>query len=279
MTAPGVAAIELRGVAKLFPRPRTSLLHRRPPVVALRDIDLRVPAGSRFGVVGESGSGKTTLIRLIAALDRASAGRVVVAGRDITDRRESQLRPLRRSLQVVFQDPMASLNPRMRIGAIVAEPLQVLGRSDVPAAVARALADVGLEPDAARRYPHQFSGGQRQRIAIARAVAPKPSILVADEAVSALDVTIRAQILDLIAELTVRDDMTLVFVSHDLSVIRRLCDRVAVLQGGRIVEEGPTARVYDAPTHPYTEELLAAVPTLEKALAAARRRAGREETR
>lgn len=241
---------------------------------ALVDLNLTIPERSRFGVVGESGSGKTTLMRLIAALDRPSTGRILVEGTDITGRREKDLRFLRRSLQIVFQDPMASLDPRMRVGNIVAEPLQVLDRPDVPDTVRRALADVGLEPDAARRFPHQFSGGQRQRISIARAIAPGPRILIADEAVSALDVTIRAQILELIEDLAARQQLTLIFVSHDLSVIRRVCDQVAVLRGGRLVESGPTERVYTDPQDQYTRDLLAAVPTLERSLAAARRRAG-----
>jgi peptide/nickel transport system ATP-binding protein len=222
--------------------------------------------------VGESGSGKTTLMRLIAGLDRATTGRIDVLGTDITGRKESELGFLRRNLQIVFQDPMGSLDPRMRVGSIVAEPLQVQGHPDVRGAVLRALEQVGLDASALRRYPHQFSGGQRQRISIARAIAPEPAILIADEAVSALDVTIRAQILDLIEDLATRRDVTLIFVSHDLSVIRRVCDQIAVLRAGRVVESGPTARVYQQPEHDYTRQLLAAVPTLERSLASARER-------
>jgi peptide/nickel transport system ATP-binding protein len=246
-------------------------------VDALSDVSLVIPRGSRFGVVGESGSGKTTLMRLIAALDRPSAGRIEVQGVDITARTkktEKSLRFLRRTLQVVFQDPMSSLDPRMRVGAIVAEPLQAAGRRDVAPAVREALQQVGLDEAALRRYPHQFSGGQRQRISIARAIAPHPSILIADEAVSALDVTVRAQILDLIDDLARRQALTLIFVSHDLSVVRRVCDTVAVLQAGRLVEVGSTSDIYAHPREQYTRELLAAVPTLERSLAAARVRAG-----
>jgi peptide/nickel transport system ATP-binding protein len=267
-------AVELSAVGRRFRRSRTSPF--RPPeyVDALSDISLTIPRGARFGVVGESGSGKTTLMRLIAALDRPTFGEINVLGERTTGRSEKDLSFLRRNLQIVFQDPMGSLDPRMRIGEIVAEPLQVLRRTDITASVHRALAEVGLDASAARRFPHQFSGGQRQRISIARAIAPGPSILIADEAVSALDVTIRAQILELIEGLAARQELTLIFVSHDLSVIRRVCDRVAVLQAGRLVETGSTDEVYERPREQYTKDLLAAVPTLQKSLAAARARAG-----
>jgi peptide/nickel transport system ATP-binding protein len=268
-------AVELVGVSRRFQRSRTSPWRPAGGVDALSEVHLTIPQRSRFGVVGESGSGKTTLMRLIAALDRPTSGQILVEGNDITGKREKDLRFLRRSLQIVFQDPMASLDPRMRVGNIIAEPLQVLGREDVGDTVRRALVDVGLEPDASRRFPHQFSGGQRQRISIARAIAPGPRILIADEAVSALDVTIRAQILQLIEDLAARQQLTLIFVSHDLSVIRRVCDRVAVLRGGKLIEEGPTERVYTQPQDQYTRDLLAAVPTLQRSLAAARRRAAR----
>jgi peptide/nickel transport system ATP-binding protein len=267
-------AVELRAVSRRVRRSRTSPF--RPPqhVDALTDISLTIPRGARFGVVGESGSGKTTLMRLIAAVDQPTSGEIRVLGRLTTGRRERNLAFLRGNLQIVLQDPMGSLNPRMRVGDIVAEPLHVLRRPDIAASVRRALMDVGLDPSAARRYPHQFSGGQRQRISIARAIAPGPGILIADEAVSALDVTIRAQILDLIDGLAARQELTLIFVSHDLAVIRRVCDRVAVLEAGRLVETGRTEEVYAHPRHRYTRELLAAVPTLAKSLQAARDRAG-----
>lgn len=271
--SPSEAAVELVGVGRRFSRARTSLTGPRQSVDALTDVTLTIPRRSKFGVVGESGSGKTTLMRLIAALDRPTAGRVVVDGTDITGRAEKDLRFLRRALQIVFQDPMGSLDPRMRVADIVAEPLQVLGAPRIRETVARALVDVGLDAAAGNRFPHQFSGGQRQRISIARAIAPGPRILIADEATSALDVTIRAQVLDLIEEIARRQEMTLIFVSHDLSVIRRVCDRVAVLQSGRLVESGLTADIYDHPREQYTRDLLAAVPTLAKSLAGARQRA------
>ncbi|WP_353647466.1 ABC transporter ATP-binding protein [Nakamurella sp. A5-74] len=262
--------IELQGVSRTF--------HSRGrEVQALQDVSLSIPRGSAYGIVGESGSGKSTMMRLIAGLDTPSAGRVTVNGTDITGLPERRLGPLRRSLQVVFQDPMGSLDPRMRIGRIVAEPLVAQGHADPAARVREVLGQVDLDPEIVNRYPHQFSGGQRQRISIARAIAPDPEILVADEAVSALDVTVRAQILDLIADIAAARSLTLVFVSHDLSVVRRVCDQVAVLQRGRIVESGPVAEVYDRPQQDYTRQLLAAVPDLQQSLALARARQDNRE--
>ncbi len=265
-------AVLIDNVSRQFKRPRQSLFSPPPVVDALVEVNLRVPRRSRFGIVGESGSGKTTLVRLIAALDRPTSGRVVIDGNDISQLSDKALRPLRERLQLVFQDPMGSLDPRMRIQDIVAEPLQVQGSADVRDRVVQVLEQVGMSADVLRRYPHQFSGGQRQRISIARAIAPRPAILLADEAVSALDVTIRAQILDLLDELAAAEDFTLVFVSHDLSVIRRVCDRVAVLHQGRVVEMGLTEEIYTNPQQQYTKDLLAAVPTLDRGLAMARAR-------
>ncbi|MET3803609.1 peptide/nickel transport system ATP-binding protein [Nakamurella sp. UYEF19] len=262
-------AVEITDVWRRFTRPKSSPFARTSTVDALADVSLSIPRGSRFGIVGESGSGKTTLMRLIAGLDQATSGTVKVGGTDLTGLREGQLGFLRKSLQIVFQDPMGSLDPRMRVRNIVAEPLQVQGIRDVDAAVATALEQVGLPPDAGRRYPHQFSGGQRQRISIARAIAPEPEILLADEAVSALDVTVRAQILALLESIAMERQLTLIFVSHDLAVVRRVCDQVAVLQNGRLIETGPTESLYRSPQQRYTRELLAAVPTLAKSLAAA----------
>ncbi|WP_211229268.1 ABC transporter ATP-binding protein [Nakamurella lactea] len=261
------AVVQLTGVGRKFHRPGGGT------VTALDGVDLTIPRGSAFGVVGESGSGKTTLMRIIAGLEKATSGRVLVDGTDITALPEKRLTFLRKTLQVVFQDPMGSLNPRMTIGRIVAEPLVVQGHRDVSGRVAEVLEQVGLDATIVGRYPHQFSGGQRQRISIARAIAPDPAVLIADEAVSALDVTVRAQVLDLIAEIAARRSLTLIFVSHDLSVIRRVCDRVAVLQGGRLVETGAVQRVYDHPEQAYTRRLLAAVPRLAESLEMARARA------
>ncbi|OXM71284.1 ABC transporter ATP-binding protein [Amycolatopsis vastitatis] len=237
--------------------------YARRDVHALRGVSFDVEAGQRFGIVGESGSGKSTLVRLLAALDKPTSGTVSFQGKRIDDLPERRLGFLRSELQIVFQDPMGSLDPRMRVRDIISEPL---GRRE-PDRVAELLAAVGLPADAAQRYPHQFSGGQRQRISIARALAPNPSVLIADEPVSALDVSVRGQILDLLASLVDQFALTLIFVSHDLGVVRHVCDRVAVMRRGEIVELGDVGQVYDAPRHEYTRELLEAAPNLRAELA------------
>ncbi len=241
----------------------------RNTVVGLDEINLAVETGERLGVVGESGSGKSTLIRLLAGLDRPTRGEVRFDGELISGRPEHQLGFLRQGVQIVFQDPRSSLNPRMRVGDIITEPLRsplLRGRPGVPvdkaARLAEVLEQVGLPTDSGRRHPHEFSGGQRQRIALARALAPRPRVLIADEPVSALDVSVRSQVINLLNDLVAEQDLTLVFVSHDLTVVRHLCDRVAVLQSGRIVERGLTAEVYAEPQEPYTQSLLEAVPRL-----------------
>ncbi|MEV4310830.1 ATP-binding cassette domain-containing protein [Actinocrispum sp. NPDC049592] len=242
-------------------------LHRtyRRNVHALKGVTFTVNAGQRFGIVGESGSGKSTLVRLLAALDRPTGGLIRFRGTRIDTLPERKLKFLRNDLQIVFQDPMGSLDPRMRVKDIICEPLD---RDYDRSERLRELLDaVGLPQNAATRYPHQFSGGQRQRISIARALAPYPKVLVADEPVSALDVSVRAQILNLLDELVERYDLTLVFVSHDLAVVRRVCDTVAVMRRGQIVEIGDVEQIYRYPNHPYTRELIAAVPTLQGALA------------
>lgn len=264
----GAAAIELRSVHREFRRPRTSLRQAPPVVHAVRDVTLTIGRGERFGIVGESGSGKSTLLRLICGLDQPTSGEVYVEGRPVHDQPHRRLGWLRETLQLVFQDPMSSLDPRMRVGEIVAEPLVAQGRrAGARERVGELLERVGLSADAGDRFPHQFSGGQRQRISIARALAPDPDILVADEPVSALDVSVRAQVLNLIDEVVDGFDLTLVFVSHDLSVVRHVCDRIAVMQRGQIVEVAPTEQLFTAPQHPYTQQLLAAVPDLSAALA------------
>jgi oligopeptide/dipeptide ABC transporter ATP-binding protein len=260
------ALIEVRDLHRTYRRPRASLTQAPPAVHALRGVSFDIAEGQRFGLVGESGSGKSTLIRLLAGLDSPTSGTITFDGRDVGGQPERRLRFLRERLQVVFQDPMGSLDPRMRVRDIVAEPLAGRREPDVRGRVAELLAAVGLPPDAGDRYPHQFSGGQRQRISIARALAPRPSVLVADEPVSALDVSVRAQILNLLADLVERFRLTLVFVSHDLSVVRHVCDTIAVLHRGELVELGPAAQVADAPEHPYTRRLVAAVPTIRGAL-------------
>ena len=258
--------IEVRDLRRTYRRPRTSLRARPGVVEALRGVSFDVHAGQRFGIVGESGSGKSTLLRLLCALDRPTSGSVVFDGQDIGARRDRDLVPLRRQLQVVFQDPMSALDPRMRVRHIIAEPLLTRPDLDPRARVAQLLEDVGLAADAGDRFPHQFSGGQRQRISLARALAPEPRVLVADEPVSALDVSVRAQVLNLLSDLVERHALTLVFVSHDLSVVRHVCDTVAVLRDGEVVEQGPVEQVHDAPRHDYTRRLVAAVPTLRGAL-------------
>jgi peptide/nickel transport system ATP-binding protein len=230
---------------------------------ALDGVDLRVEAGRSLGIVGESGSGKSTLLRLLLGLDAPTTGEVRYRG-EVLDRRDRRLlRRLRADVQPVFQDPRSSLDPRMRIGAVVAEPLRSLRvPGDHRARVAEVLASVGLEPDVVDRYPAQFSGGQRQRIAIARALAPSPSVLVADEPVSALDVSVRGQVVELLRRLAREQGLTLVLVSHDIAIVGRLCERTVVLHHGRVVEEGATAGLLAAPREPYTRRLLAAVPQL-----------------
>jgi ABC-type glutathione transport system ATPase component len=240
-----------------------NLSKRYGGVDALLDVSIGVEQGAVLGVVGESGSGKSTLARLLLALEQPTHGEVVFDDTVVSGRRERELGELRRNVQVIFQDPMASLDPRMRIRTAVSEPLRALRiPGDHRARVRELLEAVGLPPSAGDRYPHEFSGGQRQRIAIARALAPHPTVLIADEAVSALDVSVRAQVLNLLNGLIAELGLTLVFISHDMSVIRFMCSRIAVLYRGRLVEEGPTDSVYASPQDAYTKQLLAAVPHL-----------------
>lgn len=261
----GQELLEVAELTRTFTLPRTSLFRRAPAVAAVRDVDLSVGHGERFGIVGESGSGKSTLARLLLALDRPQSGSIRYAGREITRLRERQLRFLRRSAQIVLQDPMGSLDPRMRVRDIIMEPVVGLGLQQESGTSAEQLLDaVGLPSDARNRYAHQFSGGERQRIAIARALSPGPELLICDEAVSALDVSVRAQILNLLQSLVRARDLTLIFISHDLSVVRYMTDRVAVMHQGSVVEMGGTERVYSAPGHHYTRELLASIPRMRE---------------
>ncbi|WP_345752348.1 ABC transporter ATP-binding protein [Microbacterium rhizophilus] len=261
MTAPLISA---RGVSRRYALPREHPFARRRENVALAPTDLDVAAGSALGVIGESGSGKSTLIRLLLGLDRPTTGAVEFDGRPVDATASARaLHWLRRDTGIVFQDPYASLDPRMTIGRIVAEPLWALGiEGDHAARVREVLADVGLDPDMAARHPHEFSGGQRQRVALARAIAHRPRVLVGDEPLSALDVTVRAQILELLAGLRERDGLTLVLVSHDIGVVQSLCDAVAVMKDGEVVEHGATSDVLLRPRHAYTRRLLAAIPTI-----------------
>jgi peptide/nickel transport system ATP-binding protein len=258
-------------LTKQYRRDRTSLRTPAPTVDALRGVSFEIEAGQRFGIVGESGSGKSTLLRILSGLDQPTSGTIDVVGRRLNGARHADLAELRKNLQIVFQDPMASLDPRMRIGEIIAEPLMnaanlqggiAVSRKERAALVAEMVHAVGLPTDSVERFPHQFSGGQRQRISIARALVCRPRILVADEPVSALDVSVRAQVLNLLADLVDEYELTLVFVSHDLGVVRHLCDRVAVMQRGEIVEQGETRAIYKNPSHPYTRSLIEATPTI-----------------
>ncbi len=226
-------------------------------------MSLAIPEGACVGIVGESGSGKSTLGRCLVRLVEPTAGTIRFDGRDITHLAPETLRPLRRDLQVIFQDPMSSLNPRRTVGAIVAAPLRLHGFADVKDRVARALAQVALPLDVARRFPHELSGGQRQRVGIARAVALEPRFIFADEIVSGLDTSTQAQVITLLERLRRDLSLTMAFVSHDLSVVRHLCDRLVVLQAGEVVEAGETAAVFEAPQHPHTEALKAAIPLPE----------------
>ncbi|MET8325888.1 ABC transporter ATP-binding protein [Streptomyces sp. NPDC005181] len=251
----------------------------RSRVTAVDGVSLTVHPGETLGIVGESGSGKTTLGRMLVRLLDPTAGRLHYRGTEIGSLSDKALRPHRRELQMVFQDPVASLNPRRSIGESVADPLRAAGALDdtrVRARVQELLERVGLDPDRYDRYPHEFSGGQRQRVGIARALAADPRLIVCDEPVSALDVTTQAQVTALLAELQRELGLGLVFIAHDLAVVRQVSDRVAVMRQGRIVETGSVDEVYGAPQDPYTKQLLAAVPALDPALAAVRRTARKE---
>ncbi len=260
-----MSLIVAEGVSRSFTLPRRTLFERRRTTVALHPTDLAIAEGESLGIIGESGSGKSTLVRLLLGLDLPSSGRVVVDGRDVDATAPARsLHWLRRQTGLVFQDPYASLDPRMRVGRIVSEPLRAL---DIPgdhdARVREVLAQVGLDPAMAERHPHEFSGGQRQRIALARAIAHRPRILVGDEPLSALDVTVRAQILELLADLRREEGLTLLLVSHDIGVVQHLAGAVAVMKEGSIVERGTTDAVLQHPREDYTKALLAAVPVID----------------
>ncbi|MEI6800341.1 MAG: dipeptide/oligopeptide/nickel ABC transporter ATP-binding protein [Pseudomonadota bacterium] len=239
---------------------RKPLFGPAPKLEILKGLSFGIEKGAVLGIVGGSGSGKSTLGRALVRLLEPSGGRVVFDGADITHLSDADLRPLRRRFQMIFQDPMSSLNPRHRVGTIIAEPLRLHGFDAIPARVLRALDHVGLPKDFAHRYPHEVSGGQRQRVGIARAIALEPEFILADEIVSGLDVSSQAQVLNLLETLVAELGMTLAFISHDLSVVRRLCQRVMVLQHGQIVENRETAVLFADPQAQYTRDLLAAIP-------------------
>ncbi|GGS66670.1 glutathione ABC transporter ATP-binding protein [Streptomyces tanashiensis] len=266
-TEKGETLLEAAGLRREFGRGKVA-------VTAVDGVSLAVRAGETLGVVGESGSGKTTLGRMLVRLLDPTGGELRYRGTRIGSLPERELRPYRRELQMVFQDPVASLNPRRSVGESIADPLRVAGERDetrIRGRVRELLDRVGLDPDRYEAYPHEFSGGQRQRVGIARALAAEPRLIVCDEPVSALDVTTQAQVTALLAELQAELGLGLVFIAHDLAVVRQVSDRVAVMRGGRIVEQGTVAEVYGAPQDPYTRQLLAAVPSLDPVLAAERR--------
>jgi oligopeptide/dipeptide ABC transporter ATP-binding protein len=241
-----------------------SMKRRNATVKAVDGVSFEIMPGETLGLVGESGCGKSTLGRTLLRLIDPTSGQIEFEGKDLSTLSQSQLRPLRRNMQIIFQDPYASLNPRMTVGATIAEPLEIFqltkNTTDKDARVAELLRTVGLPQDAHSRYPHEFSGGQRQRIGIARALAAKPKFIVCDEPVSALDVSIQAQIVNLLQDLQQGSELTYLFISHDLQVVRHICDRVAVMYLGKVVEIADVHALYNSPQHPYTKALLSAVP-------------------
>jgi peptide/nickel transport system ATP-binding protein len=270
----GEPLVRLVDVRQDFPVGRGLLPGRHRTVAAVDGVSLDVRRGEVLGVVGESGSGKTTLARMMVRLLRPTGGRVEFDGTEIGGLPDRRLAPYRRDLQMVFQDPISALNPRRSVGESIADPLRTAGIRDdarIRATVREWLARVGLDPDRYDAYPHEFSGGQRQRVGIARALVRSPRLVVCDEPVSALDVSTQAQIIDLLAQLRTELDLTVVFVAHDLAVVRQVSDRVAVMHGGKLVELADADTVYTDPQHDYTRSLLAAVPVLDPDLAAQRR--------
>ncbi len=267
-SSPAAPVIEVEDLKKHFPVKKGLLRRTVGQVLALDGVSFAIPRGETLGLVGESGCGKSTLARTVLRLIEPTAGAIKVGGRDITHLRKRELRPYRREMQIIFQDPFSSLNPRMSAGDIVGEPLQIHGMAPQQRRqrVAELFELVGLAPAQMASFPHQFSGGQRQRICIARALAMDPEILVADEPVSALDVSVQAQVLDLIDDVRKRFNLAVLFITHDLRVAAQVCDRIAVMHQGAVVEEGPTTQVFGAPQHAYTRALLDAAPGRHMAL-------------
>jgi peptide/nickel transport system ATP-binding protein/oligopeptide transport system ATP-binding protein len=258
--------LSVRNLSTWFPVYGGVFRRRTGEIKAVDDVSFDIEAGRTVGLVGESGSGKTTVGRTMLKLTPATSGRVLYEGRDILPMGEGEFRPLRKELQMIFQDPFGSLNPRMTIGAILSEPLEIhfpeMTRDDRRDRVAELLRLVGLPADAMGRYPHEFSGGQRQRIGIARALAVKPKFIVCDEPVSALDVSVQAQIVNLLQDLQEQLGIAYLFIAHDLAVVEHVSDHVIVMHRGKIVESAPAGEIYSNPRHDYTKKLLSAVPKL-----------------
>jgi oligopeptide/dipeptide ABC transporter ATP-binding protein len=257
----GDALLEVRHLQTLFPvRAGTLVARTVGHVHAVDDVSFELRQGETLGVVGESGCGKSTLIRTLMRLVDPTGGTLRFRGRDITKASRKALKPVRRDLQMVFQDPQSSLNPRKRVGQIIGMPLKLRGGGDMDKRARELLAKVGLNPEHLNRFPHEFSGGQRQRIGIARALAAEPKVIMLDEPVSALDVSIQAQVVNLLEDLQEEFKLSYIFVAHDLSVVRHVSDRIVVMYLGKIVEVSPSEELYDKPIHPYTQALLSAIP-------------------
>jgi peptide/nickel transport system ATP-binding protein len=263
--------LEVQNISRFYPGQRLSMFHKAEPFRAVDDVSFSIAPGQSTALVGRSGCGKSTLARMILALDRPSGGEIRFMGETLTGRDEAALKPARRNMQVVFQDPYGSFNPRHKVERLVAEPLHLLEKQPSPAerreVVASALHEVGLRAEDMDKYPHEFSGGQRQRLSIARAIITRPKLVVADEPVSALDVSIRAQILDLFADLNGRLGVAYLFITHDLTVARAITDDVMIMHEGKIVERGPTGEVLDHPQSEAAKALVAAAPDLHRAIA------------